>query len=221
MDKHSQLLELAQKRKRSRWNGYKCIGDYHGGVYECDYVSPYTKSAHNVDSDIMVILQDSSSDQGISEEPTQEGIKYGYLPSLPTNKNLIRLLNAHFGIGLNDIYATNLFPFIKLGYLSTNIPLYDLVRAAQEFALPQIKIVCPKLVVCLGGATFNAIRRACGYKDWLKMDSAIESPFKVGRSQIWCQAHTGRLGQNNRNRGGVERVSADWKRMKNAIFPSA
>ena len=92
MDKHSQLLELAQKRKRSRWNGYKCIGDYHGGVYECDYVSPYTKGAHNVDSDIMVILQDWSSDQRISGEPDQEGMKYGYTPSLGTNKNLIRLL---------------------------------------------------------------------------------------------------------------------------------
>ena len=45
MKKHKQLLELAQKRQRSRWNGYKCIGDYHGGIYECDYVSPYTKSA--------------------------------------------------------------------------------------------------------------------------------------------------------------------------------
>lgn len=218
MDKNSQLLELAQKRKRSRWNGYKCIGDYHGGVYECDYVSPYTKGAHNVDSDIMVILQDWSSDQTISGEPDQEGMKYGHSPSLPTNKNLIRLLNVHFGVRLSDIYATNLFPFIKLGDLSAAIPLYDLVCAAQEFALPQVKIVCPKLVVCLGGATFNAIRRACGYKHWLKMDSAIESPFKVGMSQIWCQAHTGRLGQNNRNRGGVDRVSSDWERMKNVIF---
>lgn len=220
MDKHGQLLELAQKRKRSRWNGYNCIGDYHGGIYECDYVSPYTKSAHNVDSDIMVILQDSSSDEGISKEPTPEGVKCGYLPSLPTNKNLIRLLNDNFGVGLNDIYATNLFPFIKLGpSLSAPIPRKDLIRAAQEFALPQIRIVSPKLVVCLGGATFNAIRCACGYKDRLKMDSAIESPFKVGRSQIWCQAHTGQLGQNNRNRGGVDRVSADWKRMKDAVFP--
>ena len=218
MDKHHQLVELARKRKRTRWDGYGCIGDYHGGIYECDFVSPYTKSAHNVDSDIMVILQDWSSDSAIGGPLDQDAMKYGYTPSLPTNKNLIRFLNAHFGVGLKDVYATNLFPFIKPGDLSHAIPRGDLVRAALEFALPQVKIVCPNLVVCLGGATFNAVRRACSYKDWLKMDSAIESPFMVDRSRIWCQAHTGRLGQNNRNRGGVDRVSSDWKKMKDAIF---
>ena len=218
MDKHSQLLELAQKRKLSRWNGYKCIGDYHGGGFECDYVSPYTKSAHNVDSEIMVILQDWSSDEEMSDPRDPEAMKkYGYTPSLGTNIKLISLLKAHFGVkGLNDVYATNLFPFIKHGALNAPIRRKDLVRAAQEFALPQVEIICPKLVVCLGGATFNAIRRARGYKDWLKMDSAIESPFEVGRSRIWCQAHTSQLGQNNRNRGGVDRVSSDWKRMKNS-----
>ena len=115
MDKHSQLLELAQKRKLSRWNGYKCIGDYHGGGFECDYVSPYTKSAHNVDSEIMVILQDWSSDEEMSDPRDPEAMKkYGYTPSLGTNIKLISLLKAHFGVkGLNDVYATNLFPFIK------------------------------------------------------------------------------------------------------------
>ena len=37
----------------------------------------------------------------------------------------------------------------------------DFVRAANEFALPQIQIVEPKIVICLGLATFNALRRAC------------------------------------------------------------
>jgi uracil-DNA glycosylase len=211
-------MELAQKRKRSRWNGYKCIGDYHGGDFECDYVSPYTKSAHNVDSNIMIILQDWSSDEEMSDPRDQEAMKkYGYTPSLGTNKNLIRLLNAHFGVGLNDIYATNLFPFIKPGALNAPIHRKDLVRAAQEFALPQVKIVCPKLVVCIGQNTFNAIRRSCDYEGWPKRDLAIESPFKVDRSRIWCQAHTAQLAQNTR---GVNRVSSDWKRMKDAVYPS-
>jgi uracil-DNA glycosylase len=218
MDKNHQIIKLAQKRKATRWDGYGCIGDYNDGVYECEYVSPYTKSAHNIDSDIMVILQDWSSDSRLIGKLDQDAMKYGYTPSLPTNKNLIRLLNAYFGLGLNDIYATNLFPFIKYGALSATIPRNDLIRAAQEFALPQIKIVCPKLVVCIGGATFNAIRRACGYKDWMNIDSAIESPFMADKSQIWCQAHTGQLGQNNRNQGGVDRVSSDWEKMKHVII---
>jgi hypothetical protein len=221
MDKHQQLLELAQKRKRTRWPGYRCIGDYHGGFFECDYVSPYTKGASNVDSDIMVILQDWSSDEVLSGPLDPIAVKnseYGHDPSRPTNINLKRLLNNHFGVQLKDVYATNLFPFIKYGEISSPIPRSDFVRAAEEFALPQIKIVSPKLVISLGKDTFNAIRRACGYNDWLITDSAILSPFTFHGTQIWCQAHTSQLGQNNRNRGGVDRVSSDWKRMKNAIF---
>jgi len=48
MSKKSALLQLARKRQAARWEGYKCIADYCCGAYECDYVSPYTKSANNV-----------------------------------------------------------------------------------------------------------------------------------------------------------------------------
>jgi hypothetical protein len=41
-NKHMLLLELTQKRKASQWPGFKCIGDYHDGKYECDFVSPYS-----------------------------------------------------------------------------------------------------------------------------------------------------------------------------------
>jgi len=216
MDKRQQLFELAQKRKRTRWAGYKCIGDYHSGFFECDFVSPYTIGASNVDSDIMMILQDWSSDEVLSRHLDPYAIKnseYGHDPSRPTNINLKRLLKEHFGVQLKDIYATNLFPFIKYDNISSRIPQDDLVRADREFALPQIKIVKSKLIVCLGIQTFNAIRHACGYTDWLNLDSAIASPFQFHGSRIWCQAHTSRYPS-----GGADRVSSDWKRMKNVIF---
>jgi plasmid stabilization system protein ParE len=41
MSKHAELLALAKLRQRTRYPGYKCIGDYHSGAYECDFVSPY------------------------------------------------------------------------------------------------------------------------------------------------------------------------------------
>jgi uracil-DNA glycosylase len=98
--------------------------------------------------------------------------------------------------------------------VTARIPPRDLVRAALEFALPQIQIVGPKIVICLGLATFSALRRACGETQCHTMDQAIASPFALGTARVWCQAHTGVLGRNNRNRGGVDRVSADWQRMK-------
>jgi hypothetical protein len=211
-DKRQRLLELARKRKRRCWDDYRPLGYYHDGAYECDWVSPYSKTAGNVNARVFVLLQDWSSDNMLSRPLNREVALRGHKPNLPTNRNLRRLLRQTFNLTLEDVYGTNLFPFIKLGGLSTRIPVKDLVRAAREFALPQIRIVQPALVICLGLATFNAIRRACGLTPSINIQAAIDSPFTVGTARIWCQAHTGAFGQNNR--GGPSSVSSDWLRMK-------
>src|SRR5438876_8434129 len=131
MDKREALIKLARKRQRARWPGYKNLRDYHGGAYECLYVSPYTKSADNVDSRIMVFLQDWTSDESIRRGLDEDCIKLGYTPSLPTNKNLIKYLREHFHRELRQIFATNLFPFIKPKNMGSDIPKDDLVRAAR------------------------------------------------------------------------------------------
>ena len=220
MDKHRELKALATKRQRARWPGYKGIGDYHNGVYECPYVSPYTKTAGNVDADIMVVLQDWTSDEDIRRDVDSDAVTYGYTRALHTNRNLVRLLEEHFDTALTDIYGTNLFPFIKMGHMGSSIPRGDLVRAAREFALPQITIVRPKLVICLGLATFNALREACGHEPVYPLEAAIQSPFSLGATRIWCQAHTGARGQNNRN-SGVKRVPNDWRCMKRDVSAKA
>src|ERR671918_805686 len=66
IDKHARLLKLARLRQESRWPGYRCIGDYCKRRYECDFVSPYTRSAGNVDAELMILLQDWSSDEVLS-----------------------------------------------------------------------------------------------------------------------------------------------------------
>jgi restriction system protein len=164
----------------------------------------------------MVLLQDWSSEERLSGPLDEDARDIGHTPSLDTNRNLQDLLFTHFGLALREIYATNLFPFIKPGPMDAEIPMADLVRAAKEFALPQIEIVEPRISVCLGLHTFNAVRAACGARRVSNIEQGVSSPFSHGVSQIWCQAHTGRLGKNNRNRGGVDRVSQDWARMAQA-----
>lgn len=213
MDKRTQLLALARKRQLTRRPGYAGIGDFHGGIYECEFVSPYTKSAGNVDAAVMVLLQDWSSADRLAGPVDEVARELGYTPGLPTNRNLARLLQVHFGLALRDTYASNLFPFVKPGDLSTRIPAADLLWAAQEFALPQIAIVQPRLVVCLGLASFNALRGARGLKRTTSLEDGIASPFELDDAQVWCQAHTGALGRANRNRQGADRVSDDWSQM--------
>ena len=62
MNKRERLKEMARYRREHVPSGYKGIGEYHDGAYECDFVSPYTKSAQNLDADIMLILQDWCGD---------------------------------------------------------------------------------------------------------------------------------------------------------------
>lgn len=213
MNKTAELLKLARKRRKSRWPGYNNLGDYHGGIYDCDHVSPYTKSAGNIEADLMIFLLDWSSDARLRGPIDWDAVKLGYTPSLPTNIKLITLLPQHFGLSLEDTYATNLFPFIKQGAMKAPIPAKDMLRAAIEFGLSQLEIIRPKIAVSLGIATFNALRRACGLRSVGNIDEGIRSPFKYGESMLWCQAHTGQLGLINRNRGGVDRVSQDWVEM--------
>jgi hypothetical protein len=150
--------------------------------------------------------------------PLDEGARdLGYTPSEPTNRNLARLLKATFGLSISDVYGTNLFPFVKPGGMSDRIPDGDLVRAAQEFALPQIDIVSPRLVICLGMVTFNALRIARDLPHAGNMEAAINSPFTTGNSRVWYQARTGHFGQVSRNKGGVDRVSQDWLGMKRVL----
>ena len=92
MDKRLQLLDLADKRKHTRWRGFKCIGDYHGGAFECDFVSPYTRGADNFDSDVMVMLQDWASHEVLSAANALDdpiGMKVGH-----TIRNVTRTKNS-------------------------------------------------------------------------------------------------------------------------------
>jgi uracil-DNA glycosylase len=215
--KKEALSRLAQKRKTDVWPGYFSIADFHGGIYECDYVSPYTKTAGNLNADVFVMLQDWSSTDSLNGPICHDSIKYGHTVAKFTNSNLKELLQQHFGIKLSQTYGTNLFPFIKPGPMNAGIPQRLMDRAAIEYGLPQIEIIKPKLVICFGKSTFNALRTSAGIPKVSSVDEGIERPFKVGDTSVWLQAHTGMLGQNNRNRGGVNRVDADWRKMVRSV----
>jgi restriction system protein len=212
MDKKAELLKLAKQRQSEVYEGYKSIGDYDyaSGAYECDYISPYSKSAHNIDTDVVLVLQDWSSDRNLKGEVCEETKKLGYSPCVETNKNLKKLLEIYLGLKLKDVYVTNLFPYIKKGDMSAYIPSKDMQKAAKEFTLPMISIIKPKIVVALGLRTFNALRQSCGLKKVYNMDEAVENPFEYQRIKINFQAHPAQRSQNSR---GKLKVEEDWKSM--------
>ena len=213
-DKKHRLRALVQKRRESRYDGHGQIGDYHHGVYECDWVSPYSKSAGNLEADLMILLQDWASDEVLSGPILQARVELGHDPDRITNRRLKKLLLEHLELSLQQVYATNLFPFVKRGSQNAKISRRDLIRAANEFALPQIEIVQPRFVVCLGKAVADAIAVGLNRPRFKTLADAIESPYEDGGTQYWCQAHPSPQGTNARNRGDPHRVWADWQALR-------
>ena len=153
--KSEQLLLLAEKRRQSTFDGYYNLRDFHDGIYDFNYVFPWSKPAHNEDADVVVVAQDWDSSTNLEKEPDKEVVRLGHNPKLDTNINLKRLLVQHLGMDFAVTYAIEVFPFIKKGNMSARIPFRHLTRTARDFAIPVIEIVKPKLVVCLGLNTFN------------------------------------------------------------------
>ena len=208
--KRKALLQLAKRRKKDRLKPHACLADFDSGFYECKYVSPWSKSACNVDAEVMIIGQDWVSWDHLEREcdkKRQERRRTGQDCSSRTNTNLREFLRC-MGLQFCETYATNVFPFIKRGKKSARVPRRDLVSCAKTYALPQIEIVSPRMAICLGQKAFEAVCRAAGQrpKDW----SRARSPglhTRIGSVKIYGLPHPSRMNV----RGGRDAVVRRWR----------
>lgn len=205
--KAEKLVALARQRQKDRLPPHASIGEFHRGAYEADHVSPWTKSASNCDSPLMVVAQDWAGSDYLAAAFRPVLVEFGYDPSLPTNKNLQRLLRTHFRRDFSQVYATNLFPFAKAGAMKATIPAADMRYSARKYLLPQIEIVQPTLVICLGRLTYNTVRNVLGLDTVRAMDAMVSSRTRLGSTSIVGVAHPGQLGTNHR---GIDQVEKDW-----------
>lgn len=160
--KRAALLSLAKQRQKDSRDGYLRLSEIHGGFYECDHVSPWSTSAQNVDAELMILGKDWASSETLRDRaPDVDRKERGQGWDVPTNKNLRAYLSGHMnGLEFSQTYSTNVFPFIKIGKKNSSIPAADMLYAAKTYALPQIKIIAPLMVICLGSPGFLAVSRA-------------------------------------------------------------
>jgi hypothetical protein len=204
------LKNLGTLRKQSCYSGYLPISHFHNGKYESEFVSPYTNSAANVDSWIVILLQDWSSENSLARSFDAETAKIGHTLRFPTNRNLKAILETVFSLRLEQIFATNVFPFIKRGSMSSPIPSYDINKAFTDFCFPQIQIVRPKLVVCCGKQVYESAH------NYFKMPKGKLQPvgnyFENNGIIYYHQRHTGATATNTS--GGLPEAFSNWKKMK-------
>jgi len=229
--KKSALLELARSRQMDTMDGYsRKYFQFKDFDCDCDHVVSWTISACNVDADLMLIAQDWASEDflnRLTETQLQAQRALGQFPDLPTNTNTKELLADYMSLSFSETYATNAFAFVKPGKMDAHIPFHDLVRSAAAYALPQIAIVRPKMVLCLGSASFNAVRRAIrnigsepagkANRKWMPLADAwrIEGPYHTEYLGIpvFGVAHPGANG--TRASGGPGVTTPRWQALGN------
>lgn len=211
-EKVKRLKVLGQKRKDKDnfYKDYYNLSDFEAGKkYDSDYVSPYTKGSGRVDSDIFILLQDWASKDAIEKGLGKETVIKGYSSRFPTNKNLETLLQKTFNRNLSNVFTTNLFPYIKPGENNASIPKRVLVKAFEDFALPQIEIVKPRLVICCGAAVYNSAIKH------LRHQHPFESHFIDNGIMFYHQSHPGVRG--TQNAGGMATVENNWNKMRECM----
>ncbi|WP_022697138.1 uracil-DNA glycosylase family protein [Euryhalocaulis caribicus] len=154
---------MARKRLETRWT-YQFKGETVEFRQPEDYgydfrglVSPYSKTAGNIRSDLMLVLQDWASHDKLSGAFNPLIQTHGHDPNLRTNIVLKNLLRRKLNRALQDVYGTNVFPFIKAGNISAPIPKSYYLYAAQEFTIHEVEAVAPRFLLTLGRASTAAL----------------------------------------------------------------
>ena len=102
-EKWALLRLLTQERHRTDpkalfGSRYSSVRDFFD-EYDCDdHVSPFSKSAQNVDASVMLVAQDWSSEDRLNEPYNHHRALLGYDPDVTFNNHLQRLLRTHFAM---------------------------------------------------------------------------------------------------------------------------
>ena len=153
-----EYLELAEERASTCWLPHKQPEEF--GYDFRTWVSPYTKGAYKYGG-LAFVLQDWASADGLCGTINPEIQRYGRTPALMTNVRLEHLLGRLLGLRLADVYVTNAFPFVKAGGMSASLRDSDVRRAARRFAVRELELAKPRLVLALGGVAYSALGH-CG-----------------------------------------------------------
>lgn len=215
-EKLKALKKLGERRRLNCYDGFHNLSEFHSGKYESEFVSPYTKGSQNVNSEVFVMLQDWTSKEKIEQGLGEEPVTLGYSPKLPTNKNLKTLLNNTFNYNISDVFTTNLFPYIKSGSMDASIPQRFMRKAFSDFALPQIEIVQPQLVVCCGASVFRTAAKH--FNQETRQPLFLNQHFAHEGVIYIYQNHPGSRGTNSA--GGIEKVKRNWEFMRSLVVRS-
>ena len=134
------------------------------GVYDGDEIGPWTRWEGDLDATVMVVGQDWGDEEGFKR---QKGLDSS---NSSTNRTLRELL-ASVGVRVDPptgqtqrvgAFFTNAILCLKQGGAQAAVRAEWFAKCGQHFLRPQIELVHPKVVVCLGEQAYRAVLAAYG-----------------------------------------------------------
>jgi hypothetical protein len=207
---------LVDKRKKFKFpEGLKNPSEIENGIYDKeDQIGPWSKWQGNLNAEIMLIGQDWGSekyyldykgnhkDSSITNSRMKEafeliGIKIGY-PSSPNHDA--------------PCFFTNVVLGLKQGNKSNPIKGKWVKEHAEEFLVPNIEIIDPKIIITLGKPAYESIANIYGLQKENLAQIIDKNPFKLNDGKLlFAMYHCSPLGCINRD---WELQKKDWAKIK-------
>lgn len=210
MSKAEAIKSIAVSCKRACPSGFSNVSEFQNGIFEhADFLTPWTVGAKNFDADLMLVAQDWASSSWLDNPANAKYGELGRDPTLVTNKNIENYLEL-FSLTFGDTYATNAFPYIKSGNLSAKIKNHYFRKAVVDFLVPQMDVIRPKMVICLGSLVYNELRRYRALRPAL-IRFGHECGVDFDGSKLFGVYHPGGLG--TASAGGSSEASKQWRKL--------
>ena len=184
--KREELIALKKTMNEDEFTQAQKVKDFNNGEYDDhDYLTPWTKASDNLNAKVMIVGKDWSSINKLESydenwEKRDQVVRDGYDKDFPTNRNLKYFIDNSFKKDLKWFYSTNLYIFIKEGQPDAKISKRELSHSAETYLIPQIKIIQPQWVICLGRKEVHEIlyQAITGKKDYNQLIENINSNKK-------------------------------------------
>ena len=247
MNKKIRYDELCLKVKEDYKKRDQCLQfkeTYLRWCEECEEINLWTywQGRNCYSPKIMLVGQDWGSPWDKNAKSTMAQIRlanedkpYDYLNNNPskTDANLIQLFSEIGYIDIMHPHKDLFFTNFVLGYRNRGCSGgYRKAWAEQDMAYfgELMEILSPKVILCLGRATFEAVLKALSIRSAVRIGNynqfitSDRNPVTISQDgsdtiHIFALAHCGALGTFNRNRSKgrlkdpLEIQRADWKRI--------
>ena len=190
-----------------------------GGIYDSNHIGPWTRWLGDLNAEIMVVGQDWGDQRAFE---TQQGANGAY----SATNDALRELLASIGFDVptpqepsvfSRVFLTNAVLCFKDHGCQGPVQSEWFQNCGRKFLRPQIELLRPKAVVCLGQRAFNAVLAAFELPPQKSFRLAVEdrgTPLPNG-SYAFAVYHCGRRILNSHRARQAQ--FRDWQRIKSAL----